>query len=78
MGALISQVQNGRECVIEYVSKKFTKTEVKYGITRKEMLAICTFLKQFRHYLLGRRFKFRKDHKALTWLLNWKNPSTSQ
>ena len=58
--------------------KKFTKTEVKYCITRKELLAICTFLKQFRHYLLERRFKIRTDHKALTWLLNSENPSTSQ
>ena len=36
------------------------------------------FVKQFKHYLLGRPFIIRTDHKALTWLLNWDNPNTSQ
>jgi len=78
MGAVLSQVQNGRERVIEYGSKKFSNAEQKYCVTRKELLAIYTFLLQYRHYLLGRKFKIRTDHKALTWLLNWERPSTSQ
>ena len=78
MGAVLSQCQNGLERVIEYGSKKFTRSEQKYCVTRKELLAIYTFLLQYRHYLLGRNFKIRTDHKALTWLLNWDKPSTSQ
>jgi len=78
MGAVLSQVQNGEERVVEYSSRKFTKSELRYCVTRKELLAVCTFLKQFRHYLLGRKFLVRTDHKALTWLLNWDKPSTSQ
>ena len=42
------------------------------------MLAVFTFVKQFKHYLLGRSFKIRTDHKALTWLRSWKNPNKSQ
>ena len=78
MGALISQVQKRKECVIEYASKKITKTEVKYCITHERTVSYLYILKQFRHYILGRRFKISTDHKALTWLLNWENPSTSQ
>ena len=32
----------------------------------------------FKHYLFGRKFLIRTDHQALTWLLNVRNPSTSQ
>ena len=32
----------------------------------------------FKHYLLGRRFIVPTDHRALSWMLNWKNPNTSQ
>ena len=43
-------------------------------MTRQELLAIIYFLQQFRHYLLGRRFKIRTDHKALTWLKSFREP----
>lgn len=78
MGAVLSQIQNGKETVIEYASKKFTNSELRYCVTRKELLAVYTFTKQFHHYLLGRYFKIRTDHKALTWMLNWDKPNTSQ
>ena len=42
--------------------------EVSYCITRKELLAVVYFLKQFKQYLLGRRFTIRTDHASLTWL----------
>lgn len=78
IGGILSQVQNGDEKVIAYTSKKLTNSELKYCVTRKELLAVYVFVKQFRHYLLGRCFKIRTDHKALIWLKNWKNPNTSQ
>ena len=54
------------------------KNELGYCITRKELLAIYRFTKKFRHYLIGRKFIVRCDHQALKWLLDWKNPNTSQ
>ena len=78
MGAVLSQLQHGREVVISYSSKKMSKSELSYCITRKELLAVYTFTKQFKHYLLGRHFRIRTDHEALTWLLNWERPNTSQ
>ena len=78
IGAVLSQRQEQGEVVISYCSKKLTKSEKSYCITRKELLAVYYFVKQLRHYLLGRRFIIRTDHKALTWLLNWDRPNTSQ
>ena len=43
-------------------------------MTRKELLAIVTFLHQFRHYLLGNKFLIRTDHSALKWILSFKDP----
>ena len=78
MGAVLSQMQDGVEKVIEYSSKKFTKSELRYCVTRKELLAVYNFMLQFRHYLLGRQFIVRSDHRALIWMLNWERPNTSQ
>jgi hypothetical protein len=30
-------------------------------------------IKNFHHYLYGRKFKVRSDHGALSWLFNFKN-----
>ena len=78
IGAVLSQVQDGVEKVICYASRKLTKYEQSYCITRKELLAVYYFITYFRQYLLGRQFKIRTDHKALTWLMGWKHPNTTQ
>ena len=74
MGAVLSQVQDGQEKVIAYFSKAFSRTEKKYCVTRRELLAVVSSIKQFHHYLYGRHFLVRTDHGALRWLLNFKNP----
>ena len=74
IGAVLSQVQDGQERVIAYGSRSLSKEERRYCVTRKEMLAIVYFLKYFRHYLYGRKFKVRTDHGALRWLMNFKDP----
>nr|CAH8864708.1 unnamed protein product [Trichobilharzia regenti] len=38
------------------------------------MLALVHFLKYFRHYLLGRPFRARTDHRALQWLQTFREP----
>ena len=39
-----------------------------------ELLAVVVFVKQFRPYLLGKRFTLQTDHGSLTWLWNFQNP----
>ena len=74
IGAVLSQIQDGRERVLAYGSRTLTKEERRYCVTRKELLAVVHFVKQYKHYLYGRRFLVRTDHGALKYLLNFKEP----
>ena len=74
IGAVISQKINGEEHAIGFASRTLTKTERAYCVTRKELLALVTFVKHFKHYLYGKRFLVRTDHSSLRWLMNFKNP----
>ena len=74
MGAVLAQVQNGMEKAICYASKALSNSETKYSATRRELRAIVTFTRHFRHYLLGRKFTIVTDHRALQWLHNFKDP----
>ena len=78
LGAVLSQVQEGEEKVIAYASNALSKAELQYCVTRKELMAVYKYVKQFQHYLMGKKFVIRTDHRALTWMLNWKRPNTSQ
>ena len=72
--AVLSQIQDGEEKLIAYGSKTLSKEERGYCTTRRELLAVVAFLKQFRHYLLGREFLVRTDHSSLRRLGNFKEP----
>ena len=74
IGAVLSQVVDGKERVISYASRTLSRAERRYCVTRRELLAIVTFVQQFRPYLLGRQFQIRTDHGSLTWLQNFKDP----
>ena len=74
IGAVLSQVEDGKETVIAYASRVLTKAERAYCVTRRELLAVVTFIQHFRVYLLGRHFVIRTDHGSLTWLRSFRNP----
>ena len=78
IGAVLSQIQNGQEKVISYASHALSKHELRYCVTRKELLAVYKYVRYFQHYLIGCKFIIRTDHRALIWMINWRNPSTSQ
>ena len=72
--AVLSQLQDGVEKVISYEIYVLTP-ERKYCVTRRELLAVVRFTRQFRHYLLGHKFFVRTDHNILnttSWLLHFK------
>jgi len=73
-GAVLSQEIDGQEKVIAYASRTLGKSEKKYCVTRKELLAMVTFIRHFRPYLLGRKFTLRTDHSSLKWLQQLKEP----
>jgi hypothetical protein len=64
IGAVLSQIQDGKEMVICYTSHVLLKRQRRYCTTRKELLAVVMFCRHFRHYLLGRRFVLRTDHNS--------------
>ena len=74
LGAVLSQVQYGRERVIAYAARALSKAERNYSTTRKELLALLWGTERFETFLYGRRFLVRTDHSALQWLRNFKNP----
>ena len=55
LGAVLSQVQDGQERVIEYYSRALSKSERNYCATRKELLAVVQAVKHFHPYLYGRQ-----------------------
>ncbi|RLC02359.1 MAG: hypothetical protein DRI57_30125, partial [Deltaproteobacteria bacterium] len=74
IGAELSQVQRGVERVVSYGSFILTPAQRRYCTTRKELLAIVRFTRQYRQYLLGRTVVVRTDHHSLTWLTRFKQP----
>ena len=75
VGAVLSQVQDGRECVKAYMSKAMNKHEQLYCTTRKELLAAVTALRTFHSYLYGQKVLLRTDNSAVSWLRKLKNPT---
>ena len=64
IGAVLEQDDH----VVAYASRSLTKSERNYSVIQKECLAAVYAMKQFRHYLLGRKFKLLTDHAPLQWL----------
>lgn len=71
VGAVLMQKKtDGIEYIIEYASRALTKAEKNYGITEKESLALIWGIQYFQHYLRGKRFIIKTDHKALIYIKN--------
>ena len=73
IGAELIQVQGGEERVIAYGSFSLTPAQRKYCTTKLELLALVRFTREYRHYLLGRKFVVRTDHSSLTWLMQFRH-----
>ena len=76
LGAVLSQVQSGRERVITYAARSLSKVERNYNTLRNELLALGWATENFETFLYGQHFLARTDHSALPWLENLKNPSS--
>ena len=75
ISGVLSQLDSeGRERVIAFGSRLLTKPDRQYCVTRRELLAVVTFIRQYRPYLICRRFTLRTDHGSLTWLRNFREP----
>lgn len=72
--AVLTQVQDGQERVIQYHSVKFTPTQQNYSATERELLAVLAGVERFRPWVDGRPFEVITDHSSIQWLTSMKNP----
>ena len=74
-GAVLSQIQDGEERVLGYLSSALSGTERNYCVTRKELLAVVQAVNRFHPYVWGRPVILRTDNAAVLWMKRLKQPS---
>lgn len=72
LGAILSQVQNGVEKPVAFMSRALSSAEKRYSQIQKEATAIIFGVRKFHQYLFGRAepFILRTDHKPLLSIFN--------
>jgi len=68
LGAVLSQIVDGKERPIAYASRGCTDAEQNYGISQLEGLGVVWGIDKFRAYLTCQKFTLITDHRALTKL----------
>ncbi|KAI5182010.1 hypothetical protein NEOKW01_2150, partial [Nematocida sp. AWRm80] len=69
IGAILAQKDHhGKERVISTFSKILDSTQKNYGITDRELLAVVKSIEHYRHFLIGKEFILRTDHKCLIYM----------
>jgi len=76
VGAILSQNTEDGERPVAYASRQLNAAERNYSTTERELLAVIFATKQFRCYLLGKKFQLITDHAALKWMLSLRDPSS--
>ena len=70
IGAWIGQMDDKGEIIpVVCVSKKLTATQQRWSTTKRELYALMWSMQKLRHYLLGRKFVARVDHRPLVSML---------
>lgn len=75
IGGMLTQVQNGEEHPIAYISRSLNKNERNYSATEREALAVIYAVEKFEPYLGTREFTVITDHASLQWFLRLENPT---
>lgn len=68
IGAVLAQMQDGFDHPVAYASRSLNRQERNYSTTDKECLAVVFAVRQFRQYLLGKKFHLYTDHAALQFI----------
>ena len=70
VGAVLQQHIGNQWQPISYFSRKLKPAETRYSTFDRELLAIYLAIRHFRHFVEGRLFHIRTDHKPLTYALS--------
>ncbi len=70
LGAVLTQIKNGKEFTVECASRTLSDAEKKYSVGEKEALACVWACEKWNIYLWGRKFMLKTDHQALVTLLS--------
>ena len=68
LGAILAQVQEGKELIICCASCSLNQAEKAYPATKLECIAIVWAVAKFLPYLMSMSFEVYTDHYALQWL----------
>lgn len=77
IGAALHQCVDNKIEPLGFFSRKLTPAECKYSTYDRELLAIYSAIRYFRHMLEGREFAVFTDHKPLVFAFNQKSDKTS-
>ena len=76
ISGILSQMQQGKEVVIAYGSKKLQKSQRNWPSTKGELYAGMAFMKKYAYYLqYGKPFTWRTDNSALKYVRTMDCPS---
>jgi hypothetical protein len=75
LGIALEQIGNDRKLIpIAFYSRQFTQAERNYNVHDRELLAVMTAFKQWRHYLKGAKHEItvQSDHHNLKYFTTTK------
>ena len=75
-GAQLSQIHDGTEFPVAFLSHTFTDTERRWSTPEQEAYSIYFAIKKWNYYLQGADIIVRNSHKPLAQFLNRKNENT--
>ena len=74
IGAYLYQLVDGVEHPIQFISKAFDKTQLRWATGEKEAFAIFYSIKKLRPLIRDIKFTLRTDHKNLTYIKEHASP----
>jgi transcription antitermination factor NusG len=80
VGASLQQMDDETKRLrpIAFFSKKLSEQEMRWAVYEQELYAIVLSLEEWRHYLVGRKFKLITDHQSLIHLKKQQHLTSKQ